>query len=415
MDTLAELLSQINTEKDASGQAADADVLRNLVQQQMTQGLSVMPTSANPMGGPTYSGPVAGYAGALRPSDVPTNTAGADIPVYNGAKLSPQTMQARLDAGGPFRGILKQPQAEQLMQGLQSLSGTEAGVAGPATKGILEALGFGETSTDKMLKGLIARQSMKETTPLGVDKASKLFKYDPASRQFVTPDNMMTDAEAQKAGFKTYTDKQRAAVSDVAFANTAFEQLVINKAAADKTAGESAFGPLANIASDITQGHVGGEAGRDFEKSRTQFTSAFDGLIGGVRGAASPLLTQIRLKVLPTLYTEKGTSNELLRQVGELVDVLSQSKINTMLGVPASQAYNDKELAGRAQAILDSVGIGGKSQARAQFEKANPTAAPAPSPTPVASANSAPQAAVAFLKAHPESKDAFKAKYGYLP
>ena len=63
-------------------------------QKGMTQGLGV-----DEQGRAGFSGPVAGYAGPLRPGDVPSFEAGANIPVYNGGPqgmtISPQTYQAR--------------------------------------------------------------------------------------------------------------------------------------------------------------------------------------------------------------------------------------------------------------------------------------------------------------------------------
>ena len=159
MDTLEGLLSQINAEKDASGQAGDAELLRNLVQQQMTRGLSVGPTSNNPMGGPMYSGPVAGYAGPLRPSDVPDINAAADIPVYNGAQLSPGTTQARADAGGPFRGTMPDVQAQRLSQGMQGLEATAPRSAAEVTRGLLAKLGFSEDSYNKAFQAHSGRMA----------------------------------------------------------------------------------------------------------------------------------------------------------------------------------------------------------------------------------------------------------------
>ena len=71
----------------------DAQLVDALQRQQMDQGLFRGVNS--PI---TYSGPVAGYSGPLRASDVPYDPykgEDASVPVYHGTRLSPQTVQAR--------------------------------------------------------------------------------------------------------------------------------------------------------------------------------------------------------------------------------------------------------------------------------------------------------------------------------
>lgn len=80
-----------------------ADLYGQLINRGMDLGLS--PTNPD-IGGhqdqPTYAGPVAGYSGPLRPSDVPSNEATANIPVYYGGRqgitISPGTQQGRIEA-----------------------------------------------------------------------------------------------------------------------------------------------------------------------------------------------------------------------------------------------------------------------------------------------------------------------------
>ena len=192
MDTLNDLLSQINQEKSASGQAADAQILQNLVQQGMTRGLGVSPTRNDAMGQVGFSGTVGGYSGALRPEDAPSYAAGADIPVYYGSPggkntgigigLSPQTIQARSDAGGALRGLVPQDQAEKASQGFQATEKLAPHSANEVAKGVLEKLGVGENDYNKAYQTAAGKAAGEGLTTGGFDEMAKMLserKLDP--------------------------------------------------------------------------------------------------------------------------------------------------------------------------------------------------------------------------------------------
>lgn len=166
MPTLQDVLASLDQQAASSMSQNDTELLTNLVSQDMTRGLGI-----TPQGQPNFSGPVAGYAGPLRPSDVPSFEAGADIPVYNGSKLSPGTEQARADAGGPFRGIMPQPQAEQLMQGISSMTaaGVPQGTNKEIVEGLLGKMGIGSAATSKSAE-MLNRQFLREDLSKWYDK-----------------------------------------------------------------------------------------------------------------------------------------------------------------------------------------------------------------------------------------------------
>jgi hypothetical protein len=244
----------------------------------------------------------------------------------------------------------------------QNAYGNRVKSATPIIEELFKGLGLGQSEYQKAFdaargkaEGEAQGGAGANNKILGVDKASKLFKYNRETGQFETPPPNITDSAAQEAGYRLYTEKQRDAATATTFAKSAFDQFLLNKQAAQAEAEKSPLGNLANMADDLTGGRVTGGAGVAFNKSRVQLTTAFDQLIGGARGAASPMLTQIRLKVLPQLITEQGTSDKLASQFGELLDVLSEAKVNKSLGVPAGTA-SDAEIVARASSVLKEAG-----------------------------------------------------------
>lgn len=178
MATLEEVLAGLDQQAVDSMSRNDTELLTNLVAQDMTRGLGL-----SPQGVPGFSGPVAGYAGPLRPSDVPSNVAGADIPVYYGSRISPGTIQARAEAGGPFRGFMPQPQAESLARGLSGLQGM--GLPPGADKEIVEGIlgRFGLSDKKSTMPNELLRSA-------GTDKFGDVMERELA-KGTVTPEKQM--------------------------------------------------------------------------------------------------------------------------------------------------------------------------------------------------------------------------------
>jgi hypothetical protein len=134
-EEMAELGYDADTEARAADEAAAAEraaqeaenqaLLRELMNQRMTQGLGENPTGNGQM---AYTGPWSGYAGPMRQDDVPSFQAGADIPVFYGAKnpmesitMSPGTEMARQEM------VRQQPVGQgnmgQIMDLIQGMKG----------------------------------------------------------------------------------------------------------------------------------------------------------------------------------------------------------------------------------------------------------------------------------------------------
>jgi hypothetical protein len=93
---VSQILQQVLTQPDPNTQQMQQALLESLTGKGMTQGLNYDPARESGM---NFTGPVAGYSGPLRPSDVPTSYGTEpNIPVYHGTKLSPQSELARVEA-----------------------------------------------------------------------------------------------------------------------------------------------------------------------------------------------------------------------------------------------------------------------------------------------------------------------------
>jgi len=102
-----------------------------------------------------------------------------------------------------------------------------------------------------------------------------------------------------------------------------------------------------------------------FEKDATNFTSLFDALIGGVRGGASPMLFQIRRKVLPDLTSNPEVGDVIMKQMGNLMELLVYDQMNSQIG------FRDPKREAQLQGLAENV-----VQEHDKFMK---TQAPAPS------------------------------------
>lgn len=150
MDTLQDVLGRIDAQQATQPTPDALETIQSLVRQGMTSGLGIGQTGAPTFSQPAYN-VAAGYAGPLRESDRPSIQAAADIPVYNGSQLSPQTLQAITMAGGPLRGLIPDAQAQRAGQGFMAAtaSGVPAAVQSEVMKGIAEKYGLTENAYQK--------------------------------------------------------------------------------------------------------------------------------------------------------------------------------------------------------------------------------------------------------------------------
>ena len=411
MDTLESLLSQINTEKDASGQASDAELLRNLVQQQMTRGLSVGPTQANAEGGPMYSGPVAGYAGPTRASDVPDINAAADIPVYNGAQLSPGTIQARADAGGPFRGTMPAADAQRLSQGIQGFEATAPRSAVEVTKGILEKLGLHENAYNKAFQSQSGKMAAENAAFGGggnLDGMAKLLaerKLDPtmitrlpaAQKAALINKGLQIDPGLDMKEYKQQADTIKDFSSgpsskNIDRLNTAVDHLEKLKTTGDKlqNSGVRAYNYFKNSLSK--------NLGEPEVKAYMDAAHAVAGEMAAVFKNGTG--TDVEIKKWLDNISSSDSPAQIQTNFDTLV-ALMQGRVGALESRYEKIVHKSPEIfSAKARGIiqrLGSVDLGGNSK------------------QPPATQASAPQGAIDALKARPELKDDFQRKYGFLP
>lgn len=316
-DDLAKLLQLVQSQQQ--GQQAprgQEQLLQSLASQGMTRGLG----GETPMGTPqpTFSGPVAGYAGPLRASDRPMETPVPTLPFGQAQALQGQEVARRTQLpGGRNLG-----QVSDIMQMLGKLPKE---VAGP----LFQALGV-------LPQGVMGK-------PVTPQVFSKMMKFNPDTMEFDAPGADLADASStdlMKQGYKMYSEPQMRAVNEIKDTNVAFQQL---RSAVQDIKGKSAPELLA---SQYTSGNVGGPEGAIFKKATTNFTSIFDKFLGGTRGAASPMMQQVRAKVLPTIFSTGEVSDRLMTDLDSLIKTMGENRVKSVIGGTAyDTAAQDKQAA----------------------------------------------------------------------
>jgi hypothetical protein len=185
-----------------------------------------------------------------------------------------------------------------------------------------------------------------------VEKLSKLFKFNPETESFDAAPANLTDQQAREQGFRTYDQKQRESVESLKDVRVAFQQF---KSALAGIQGKSA---LDLKTSQLSGGNLGGPEGAIFQKDATNFTTIFDKFLGGVRGAASPAMQAIRMKVLPSIISSQQVSDRLMNDMEDLIKEMSSTHIRAAIGntPQADMASVDK----KANKILKEAKTEGK-------------------------------------------------------
>ena len=206
---------------------------------------------------------------------------------------------------------------------------------------------------DSELTKLLDAQFPKEpaTKPVPIEKLSKLFKYNPETNDFIAAPGNLTEKQMIDEGYRTYDEKIRSKVGELSDVKLAFQQF---KSAINDIRDKSA---IELKTSELTGGNFGGSEGAVYKKDSINFTTIFDKFLGGVRGAASPQMQEIRSKVLPSIISSGKVSDRLMKDLEELIDAMSQERINTSLG--SNVALNINALNAKADKVLASAGMGG--------------------------------------------------------
>ena len=180
-------------------------------------------------------------------------------------------------------------------------------------------------------------QSQKEA--IGTPQVtSNMFKVDPETFQFIpvdNPDKPMRQLMAE--GYRYLPENLRKDIRQLKATEFSFRQLQGSWSAVRQQS--LVLRGLARIPGGT---YINKEAAV-FEKNATDFTSLFDSLIGGVRGGASPMLYEIRRKVLPDLLANPEVGDVIMTHMGQLVDTMMKANLNAMVGTPLGEPEQDAE------------------------------------------------------------------------
>ena len=185
----------------------------------------------------------------------------------------------------------------------------------------------------------------KEAAPPDPKLVSDMFKVDPNTLSLIPIDDPAKPTRQLLAeGFRYMPTRVRENMQEIKRPLFAFKQLqnsweaVKEQPLGLRALGKGPFGTYINPEAAV------------FEKDATNFTSLFDALIGGVRGGASPMLYNIRRRVLPDLTSNPEVGSIVMKQMGELMDLMVYDQMNVQIGFRDSG--REKKLQGLATSIV---------------------------------------------------------------
>lgn len=173
----------------------------------------------------------------------------------------------------------------------------------------------------------------KANAPLGVDLASKLYRYNPETKQLEVPEDPdMTSQQAKAQGFRVVSPKILERMSETTAIRPAFGAL---KVAVDQANQH-------NIVSlglgRWSGGLVGSEAGKLLDTATRDFALQFDRLMGGVRGAASVTLFEAMRQRMPEIVSTPNVRTRSLGILEGIMDTLEDNSLRTAFGMPLDKA-----------------------------------------------------------------------------
>lgn len=173
----------------------------------------------------------------------------------------------------------------------------------------------------------------KANAPLGVDLASKLYRYNAETKQLEVPEDPdMTGQQAKAQGFRVVSPKILERMSETTAIRPAFGAL---KVAVDQANQH-------NIVSlglgRWSGGLVGSEAGKLLDTATRDFALQFDRLMGGVRGAASVTLFEAMRQRMPEIVSTPNVRTRSLGILEGIMDTLEDNSLRTAFGMPLDKA-----------------------------------------------------------------------------
>jgi hypothetical protein len=264
---------------------------------------------------------------------------------------------------------MPQPQAEQLMQGITSMSGVPQGASKEIVEGLLGRMGLGGTATSKNAE-MLNRQFLREDLSKWYDKKTG----DPAGLKT----DEITDYGTLRKSYMKLNPEQIKNKDALALTQDTIDRY-LNVATLIGLPEKSGLKSTAVSAGDMKYRRLKGDpAVAELDALNAQITSLARAFGGDSRVSAP------EMQLLKKAVIEDGDNME-------------------------SVAAKMRSLQGFLDTKTKSAGLPWLRRTQEQ-QTQQPGAKPAAAP-----AAPAPPSAVEYLKSHPEAKEQFKAKYGYLP
>lgn len=166
-----------------------------------------------------------------------------------------------------------------------------------------------------------------QNQPLGGEKATGYFVYDPNSKSMSNLPEGTTPAQLQKLGAKKLTPAQQDKLRETDGVIPSFFMLqALTNAANNTNVGELGI-------SKLSGGRLGGSLGADLQKSQLDFSQQFDKLMGGTRGAASPQLLTIMKSRLPGILDDPKVRSDALTLLEPIIHTLHDNVYRTYFGL----------------------------------------------------------------------------------
>ena len=185
----------------------------------------------------------------------------------------------------------------------------------------------------------------KAVAPPDARLVSDMFRVDPNTLSLIPVDDPNKPTrQLLAAGYRYIPPKTRENMQEIKRPLFAFKDLqnswadVREQPLGLKVLGKGPFGTYINPQAAV------------FEKDATNFTSLFDALIGGVRGGASPMLFVIRRKVLPDLLSNPEVGDVIMKQMGQLMELLVYDQMNSQIGF--RDPKREEQLQGLATTVV---------------------------------------------------------------
>lgn len=256
---------------------------------------------------------------------------------------------------------------------------------------LIPGLARGRTKPERLAEETAARvratAQEKLNVPLGLAELSKLYRYNPVTKDMEIPtDPEMTGRQAKESGFRPLTEKQNKSITDLDDTMGLISEIrsITNRLITATGTSEGITHGTALTA----KSYLPGTLAKIYSDKKEAFLGILSRTLGQEKGVLTDRDIQRVSGAMPGFYEtvkSKDFKNETLLRI---LDIARDARMRAIFGgKPTVDARKSIE------ALLDK--LEGETSLTAKGK--------------------VPQVALDYLKAHPDTKEQFKAKFGYLP